>query len=150
MIHSGSKRKTGVKIGDTNKSCVTVEPYNNVATTRTAIHDKRGKHRRQANSHCSHILLIRKAEQECIASTNENRISFQRATTQLKGFLSACVTQLCSRTAETWQTAHLIHICPSGTRLPVCMCAFNNADLTSVHRACADYRGLAMLWFQPC
>ena len=66
MIHSGSKRKTGVKTGERNKSCVTVEPYNNVATTRTAIHDKRGKHRGQAISDCSHILLIQKADREYI------------------------------------------------------------------------------------
>ena len=122
MIHSGSKRKTGVKIGDTNKSCATVELYNYVATTRTAIHDKRGKHRRQATPNCSHILLIQKAERECIASTNENRISFQRATTQLSGYLSDSVTLLCSSTAETWQTAHLIHICPPEPDCPyVCV-----------------------------
>ena len=64
-INSGSKRKIGVKIGDT-ESCFPVEPYNNI------IHDKRGKHRKQAISHCSVILLIQKVN--CI-DTNKNMFS---------------------------------------------------------------------------
>ena len=47
MIHSGRKRKTGVTIGDTKSMLLQ--------------HDKRGKHRKQAKSHCSVILLTEKA-----------------------------------------------------------------------------------------